>query len=60
MSKYLLYKLNKNCAEMAIGSQNIPVSLGNPFFGAPCTSIYNYTCTVYKHKALYKGHSDGI
>ena len=47
MSKYLLYKPNKNCAEMPNGSQNIAVSLGDAFLAHP-VYIYIYIQGVHK------------
>ena len=35
MSKYLLYMLNKNCAEIRNGCHNIAVSLGGHFLAHP-------------------------
>ena len=42
MSKYLLYKLEKNCAETPNGYQNIAVSLGGLFWRTLCISLYYY------------------
>ena len=50
MSKYLLYKPNKNCAEMPNGCQNIKVSLGDPFL-AHTVYIYMHVYTGCAKKA---------
>ena len=49
MSKYLLYKPKKNCVETLNGYQNIAVSLGDPFFGAPCIQLHMHI-PVYIYK----------
>ena len=45
MSKYLLYKPKKNCAEMPNGCQNIAFSLGDAFLAHP---VYIYIYIIYR------------
>ena len=60
MSKYLLYKLFKNCAEIPNGYQNIAVSLGGLFLTHPvCMCIFGIYCFIemYVYKCLCKNAS---
>ena len=59
MSKYLLYKPNKNCSKIPNGCHNIAFSLGGLFLLAHPVYVYNIYCTyvhvyIFIHVYIYR------